>query len=528
MNLETIQTLVFGLCSGIIFSWIVSVVYKFFLGLHKKSLAQKEADRIIQRAKSQVARIDRESRNNAKEYEQKLRRNAENDIKQVKKKLEQSLQDTKKQQERSLRDFKLKQEQLDEELKTLESKNKQIEKTREQLQVIERKANLQSEEYQKRLESVAQLSRDEAEKELKDSLEDEVYKKAEKRLSEMEQEMKEKAEGKAKMILATAVARYSAEVATEKTVSIISLTGDDLKGKIIGREGRNIRALEAACGVDLIIDETPGSMVISSFDPIRREIACLTLEKLIEDGRIHPARIEELAFKMKTELEGVIKESGEKACFDLGVHDVHPNIQYSLGTLKYRMSHMNNLYDQSLEMAFLAGLIASEIEFNTDLAKRASLFHAVGRSIDHTIEGSYSDVGADYLKKLGESQVICDSVRVHNKNSDKAKATLDHITQSAFQLTQYRPGVENASKEKYIKRLKDLESIANSFDGVFNCYAIQAGKELRVLVNSEKITEDQSKMLARDIARKIERELNYPGSIKISLLREMRVIEQAR
>lgn len=527
MSIELIQTLALSFLLGFSVSFIVSALYTFISGERKKSSAQKEADRIIQRAKSQSTKMERESRNKIKDYEQKIRQGVEGQIKFEKKKLKEALLDAEKNKEKLERSFKQKERNLEDQVRSLENQEKDLEKMKDVLKGLEKSVKVQADDYQRKIESVASLTKEEAKKELKASLEDEVHAEVSERLSQIEEKAREESDKKAKMILATAISRYASEVSTEKTVSILSLTGEDLKGKIIGREGRNIRALESACGVDFIIDETPGSMVISSFDPIRREIARISLERLIEDGRIHPARIEELVSKVKQDFDQVIKENGEKACFDLEAHEVHPNVQYLVGTLKYRFSHMNNLYDQSLEMGFIAGMIASEVEVDPKMARRVGLLHAVGRAISHTVEGSYSEVGSDYLKKHGESKSICDSVLCHTGNIP-AKSVLDHIGQVAFNLVESRPGVKNPSMEKHVKRLKDLESVANSFDGVFKTFAIQSGKEIRVLVDSGKITEDQSQILVRDIARKVERELSYSGKIKISVIRETRMIEHAR
>jgi ribonuclease Y len=300
-----------------------------------------------------------------------------------------------------------------------------------------------------------------------------------------------------------------------------------MKGKIIGREGRNIRALEAACGVDLIIDETPETVIISSFDPVRREVARRSLEKLMEDGRVHPARIEEVVEKVKSELFASMREEGEKVCFELGVHNVNPNIIKALGGLKYRQGDGQNLLAYSQEVANLAGLIAEEIGADEKAARRAGLLHAIGRALDHTFEGSSAQAGAEFCKRNGEKDEIVHAIRAHS-DEVKPESALAHIVQSAYNLARSRPGARRANLDTFIRRLSDLESVANSFDGVARTYAIQSGKEIRVIVDSGKVTDDQATMLSRDIARKIERELNYTGQVRVAVVRETRIVEHAR
>ncbi len=494
----------------------------------KKNSAQKEADRIINKAKSQASKIERDSKSKAKDFESRARRNAENDIRKQKQTL--SNQETKmKDKEAKLeRDFIRKKEELEHKMKELETQVEETTEGKERVRELEKKCRKQIEDIQLQLEKVAQMSREEAKQELVQSLEDETRAELTEKLSDIESEIKKESDKKAKEILATAVARYASEVSTERTVAVVALTSDEMKGKIIGREGRNIRALEAACGVDLIIDETPEAVVISSFDPVRREIAKNTLEKLMADGRVHPARIEEAVSQVKKDLFKTIKEDGEKACFDLGVHSLHAKIIEQIGGMKYRHTGMHNLFKHSIEVAEIAGMIASEIGSDVKLAKRAGLLHSVGRTIEHSVEGDYAKVGADFIKRHGEKPVVVQAVLNHSGKNEKAKGLLDHIVQAACQLAEARPGARRSMMETYIKRLADLESIGNSFDGVVKTYAVQAGKEIRVVVDSGRITDGQAQMLTRDIARKIERELNYPGQIKVNVIRETRIVEHAR
>ena len=392
---------------------------------------------------------------------------------------------------------------------------------------MEEKAHSQVSDLELKLQSVANMTPEQAKNELLGAMTEEAQKEMSSRIAQIEEEAATEANRRARRILATAVARYASEVATERTVSSIPLTGEEMKGKIIGREGRNIRALEAACGVDLIIDETPETVIISSFDPVRREVARKALEKLMEDGRVHPARIEEVVEKVKSEMFTSMREEGEKVCFELGVHNVSPVIIKVLGGLRYRQGEGQNMLAYAQEVANLAGLIAQEIGVDEKAAKRAGLLHAIGRGLDHTFEGSSALAGAEFLKKNGEKDDIVHAVRAHS-DEVKAETTLDHIVQSAHNLTRSRPGARRSNLDTFIKRLSDLESVANSFDGVARSYAIQSGKEIRVIVDSGKVTDDQAAMLSRDIARKIERELNYTGQVRVAVVRETRIVEHAR
>ena len=324
-----------------------------------------------------------------------------------------------------------------------------------------------------------------------------------------------------------AVARYAGEFTSERVVSVINLPNEEMKGKIIGREGRNIRALEAACGVDLIVDETPEAVVISSFDPVRREVARKALEKLMEDGRVHPARIEEVIDKVKKDIFKTMKEDGDKAVFELGLHGVHPEVVKILGSLKYRNTMTQNVLAHSIEVGFLAGMMAGELGIDVKRARRAGLLHDIGKGLDHTMEGSHAVVGAEFLKKYGEAEPILHAVRAHH-DDEKPNTVLAFLVQAANILSNSRPGARRQSMDSYIRRMEDMESIGNSFDGVVRTFAVQTGKELRVLVESSRVTDEQASMLSYDIARKIERELNYPGQVKVTVVREVRVIEHAR
>lgn len=337
--------------------------------------------------------------------------------------------------------------------------------------------------------------------------------------------MKE-SEKKTRNILARALARFASEYTSERTVSVMSLTSDEMKGKIIGREGRNIRTLEALCGVDLIVDDTPETIVISGFDPVRRELARRTIDKLMEDGRVHPARIEEVVEKQRVELQKSMKEEGDKVVVELGLTGMHGELVKYIGALKYRNIHAQNALNHALEVAHISGLLASELGYSVKLAKRAGVLHGIGLAADHSMEGSYAAVGAEIAKKFGESEEVCHAIAAHN--DDKHTSILAWIVCAANILSNSRPGARRPQMDNFINRLKDLESISNSFDGVIKSVAVQAGREVRVLVESSRVTDDQSVMLARDIVKKIEREMPHAGGVKVTVVRESRAVEIAR
>lgn len=527
MDTHILMFAVVGLTSGMVIGAGLLYLYRQVSDEKKKDAAQKEAERIVNRAKSQIVKIEKDAKNRAKDFENRARRNAENEIKKQKQKLQNEEQGLREKEDQLHKEFKRKEEALAHKLKTLDDREERLSIIEKRIKEAEDEARRNIEELQEKLQTAAQLSREEALAEMRKALEDEAREKAAPEIHAIEEEARKEATQKARHILASAIARYASEVATERTVSIVPLTSDEMKGKIIGREGRNIRAMEAACGVDLIVDETPESVVISCFDPVRREIAKRALEKLMEDGRVHPARIEEVVSKVKSELFNTIREDGEKACVDLGVTGVHPNIQNLIGHLKYRHIGNQNAYDHSLQVAYISGLLAGEAGGDVKSARRVGLLHAIGHAIDHTVEGSYSSVGADYARRHGEKDHICQAIRAVTGETE-AKSVLDHVAQAAKNLAMARPGAKRPMIESYIRRLEDLESIGNSFDGVQRTFALQAGKEIRVLVDSGKVTDEQSQMLSRDIARKIERELNYPGQVKVMVVRETRIVEHAR
>lgn len=377
------------------------------------------------------------------------------------------------------------------------------------------------------LEKISGISREEAKRLLSESIESEAKMEASKALVRIENETKIEADRRAKNIIALAIARYAGDYVAEKTVSVVPLPNEEMKGRIIGREGRNIRAIEAATGIDIIIDDTPEAVILSGFNPVRREVARQALERLIVDGRIHPARIEEIVEKVTEELEISMREEGEQATFDVGAHGINMELIKLLGRLKYRTSYGQNMLQHSLEVAYLSGIIASELGVNVKLAKRAGLLHDIGKAVDHEVEGTHAAIGRDLAKKYGEAPEIVHSIAAHHEDIP-LESLLDIIVRSADALSGARPGARKEMLESYVKRLEDLEQIATSFDGVDRAFAIQAGREIRIGVDSGDVSDTESVILSRDIAKKIEKELTYPGQIKVTVIRETRAVEYAK
>ncbi|MDD5723955.1 MAG: ribonuclease Y [Syntrophales bacterium] len=383
------------------------------------------------------------------------------------------------------------------------------------------------EEQREKLEMIAGISSEEARETLVQLMVDDARHEAGGVIRRIEEETRRESEKRSTEILAYAVQRYASDFVAENSVSVVNLPSDEMKGRIIGREGRNIRAIEAATGTDLIIDDTPEAVVISSFDPVRREVAKRALENLIHDGRIHPGRIEEVVKKVQTEVDKVIRETGERTSFDAGVHDVHPELLTLLGRLRFRTSFSQNVLEHSMEVSHLAGMMAAELKVNVKDAKRAGLLHDIGKAIDHEVEGSHAAIGAEYARKFGESDRIIQAISQHHDDG-RDNTVLGVLIQTADTLSAARPGARREMLATYVKRLTELEGIATSFSGVDKCYAIQAGREIRILVENEKVSDGDAVMLCRDIVKKVESELTYPGQIKVTVIREMRVSEFAK
>jgi ribonuclease Y len=487
------------------------------------STARIEAKRIIEDAKSESERLEKESKIQLKE--QMLHSKME---------LERELKDKSRDVQAWEKRLLSKEEHLDKRAALVDGKEENIKKMEEGLVVGQNKIKEEIELYsnkvkeaQRKLETLTGITTEEAKKLQIEMIVADAKHESAKRIKQIEEETKEEADKKAKYIISTAIQRYSGEYVAERTISTVNLPTDEMKGRIIGREGRNIRAIEAATGVDLIIDDTPETVVISGFDPIKREVARLSIERLISDGRIHPGRIEEIVEKVKGELDKEVKNYGEQAMFETGVQGVHPEILKLLGSLKYRTSYSQNQYVHSLEVSFLAGAMAGELGTDVKLAKRAGLLHDIGKAIDHSIEGSHAQIGADLAKKFGERPEIVHAIRSHHEE-EKPETILDFIVQAADALSSARPGARREMLESYIKRVEDLEKISYSFPGVEKAFAIQAGREVRVMVKSDDVSDENAVTLSRDIAKKIEEELSYPGQIRVTVIRETRAVGVAK
>lgn len=377
------------------------------------------------------------------------------------------------------------------------------------------------------LSKIAGISPEEAKKMLMDSLESEARMDAAKRLAKIENELRMEADRKGKNILALAISRYAGDYVADRTVSMVPLPNDEMKGRIIGREGRNIRAIEAATGIDIIIDDTPEAVILSGFNPVRREVARQALLQLINDGRIHPGRIEEVVDKVTKDLEITMREAGEQATFDVGAHGVHVELINLLGRLKYRTSYGQNVLQHSLEVSFLCGIMASELGVDVKMAKRAGLLHDIGKAVDHEVEGSHAIIGRDLAKKYGEPEEVVYAIGAHHEEQPP-QSVIDILVQSADALSGARPGARKEMLQSYVKRLEDLEAIANGFKGVEKSYAIQAGRDLRIIVDSNRIKDEEATILSQDVARAIEGKLTYPGQIRVTVIRETRAVEYAR
>lgn len=512
---------------GLVFGGGIVFVIKKIQDESQKQSARVEAERIINRAKSESAKIKKDSETKSKDFEARARKNVEADIHKQKS----QMKNKEAQLDRRLKEvddqFKAKMDENERFVAQLKDREEKIAISENRIKDMEKRADVHIGELKQKLESIAGMTAEDARRQLISALEDEAKIEAAKKVAAIEEEAQKDADKKARRIISTALSRFASEYTSERTVSVLALPSDEMKGKIIGREGRNIRTLEAMCGVDLIVDDTPEAVVISGFDPVRRELAKRTIEKLMEDGRVHPARIEEVVEKQKNEITKSIKEEGDRVLVELGIPNMHPELVKLIGSLKYRSTHAQNVLNHSLEVAYISGLLAGEMGLNVKQARRAGILHEIGRAIEHTAEGSYAIVGAEWAKKYGESEEICHAIRAH-QDDEKPATSLAWIVHAANILSASRPGARRPHMDSYVHRLEDLESIGNSFEGVLKTFALQAGREVRVMVESAKVTDDQSGLLARDIARKIEREMPQVGQVKVTVVRESRSVEHAR
>ena len=484
---------------------------------------EAKGNEIVEKAKNKANHIRKEAKGDAKQIVAEERKNLESEFKVRMNEASQKERELNKLEaslEAKTENFKETQERVRQKEDDLFNQQRRVE---EEIKKYKERQN----EIANKLTEVAGMTRDEAKNLLLQTLTEEAKVDAAKEIRRIEEEAKEEAEKKGKRILAIACQRFAGEYIAEDTITSVDLPGDEIKGRLIGREGRNIRAFEQICGVDMIIDDTPGIVVLSTFNVVRREIARMTIERLISDGRIHPAKIEEFYEKSKSEFESRLRELGEKAQMEIGVHGIHPEVLKMIGALNWRTSYTQNQYQHSLEVAFLCGAMASELGLNVKQARRAGLLHDIGKVMDASMEGSHAVVGADFLKKYGESPDIVHAVRAHHEDV-KPETILAHLVMAGDALSGGRPGIRKALKESYVSRLTDIENIVNSFEGVAKSYAISAGREIRVMVENSKVTDDEIVVLSRDIAKKIEEELSYPGTIKINVLRQTQAIGVAR
>ena len=518
--MSTLSILLGVICFGI--GFVIAFWVKGRIITQKVKAAEEEASRLLTDSKRKADTLLREADLEVKDRLYKMKSDFDAETKETRSeqnKRESRLMQKEENIDRKIEQYERKERELHRKEKTLKKREGKIE--RKELEYEEL-----IDEQKQQLEKISGLSADQAKELLIRAMENEARYEGARIIKKIENEAKEQADRKSKKILATAIQRYAGEYVAERTVSVVQLPSDEMKGRIIGREGRNIRALEAATGVDLIIDDTPEAVILSGFNPVRREVARLSLMRLISDGRIHPARIEDVVKKVGQEVDIAVKEAGEQAAFDLGVHGIHSELIKTLGRLKFRTSYAQNVLQHSIEVGFLSGIMASELGLNAKMARRMGLLHDIGKAIDHEVEGPHAIIGSRLAKKFNESPKVVHAIAAHHEDLAPS-SVFALLVQAADGLSGARPGARKELLENYIKRLEDLENIANSFKGVSNTYAIQAGRELRVIVESEMISDEEAILVSRDIAKKIEESLTFPGQIKVTVIRETRAVEYA-
>lgn len=504
------------IAAGIPLAGVAGYLYRKQIAEQRIGGAEQEALRIVEEAKKSAESKQREALLEAKEEMHRLRSDFDKEVRDRRSELQ-------RQERRTIQ----KDETLDRKLEQLEKKEEQVQRKSSELERLKEKVDEIIAKQQAELERISGLGSQEAKQMLLDSIEKEVQQEAALLIKDIEAQAREEGEKRAREIITLAIQRCAADHVAETTVSVVELPNDEMKGRIIGREGRNIRTLETLTGIDLIIDDTPEAVILSGFDPIRREVARVALERLVSDGRIHPARIEEMVEKAQREVEARIRDEGEQATLDVGVHGLNPELIKLLGRLRFRTSYGQNVLKHSIEVAHLSAIMAAELGADVNLAKRAGLLHDIGKAIDHEVEGPHVTIGADMAKKYREQPAVVHAIAAHH--NDIEPQTLEAVlVQAADAISAARPGARRESLESYIKRLEKLEEIADSFDGVEKTYAIQAGREIRIIVKPDKVDDVSSVRIARDIAKKVENELDYPGQIKVTVIRETRAVDYAK
>ena len=491
--------------------------------LYRKKVAEKQ----IGSAEEEAKRIINESIKGGENKKREMLLEAKEEIHKSRSEYEREVKERRAEVSKQERRLQQKEEALDKKINLHEKKEDELAKKIAAIDKKQEEVDSLKRSQMEVLEKISGLTQDEAKAYILKDVEDDVRHETAMKIKEIEAQMKEEADQTAREIIATAIQRCAADHAAETTVSVVPLPNDEMKGRIIGREGRNIRTLETITGVDLIIDDTPEAITVSSFDPVRREVARLALEKLIADGRIHPTRIEDMVEKARREVDHTIKVEGERATFETGVHNLHPELIKLLGRQKYRTSYGQNVLNHSIEVAHIAGLMASELGVDVTLAKRAGLLHDLGKSVDHEMEGSHVQLGVELAKKYKENPVVINAIEAHHGDVEP-QTVIACLVQAADAISAARPGARRENVENYIRRLEKLEELTNSFPGVEKAYAIQAGREVRVMVKPEEVTEDNMILLAHDLAKKIESELEYPGQIKVNVIRETKAVEYAK